>query len=136
MAKYYKFDSGLTVLYEQNKINKSTSIEISFDCGARCDDNLPGLSHFCEHMFFTGTDKLSKLEVNKRYFDFIKANAFTNFDEIIFTGSIITSKLAQYLETVQDMICNSTFTQKAVEEENFIVAESLKNQIEKLKGRL
>ena len=60
MAKYYQFDSGLVLLYEKNNINKETNINIDFDCGARCDGKLPGLSHFVEHMFFSGTDKLSK----------------------------------------------------------------------------
>ena len=125
MAKFYKFDSGLTVLYEQNKINKSTSIEVSFDCGARCDDKLPGLSHFCEHMFFTGTNTLTKQEVTKRYYDFINVNAYTTNTEIVFTGNIITNKLSQYLATVADMICNSTFKQKAVEDEQKVVVQEI-----------
>ena len=33
MAKLYKFPSGLSLIYEKNKLNKSTAIEISFDCG-------------------------------------------------------------------------------------------------------
>ena len=130
MAKYYKFDSGLILLYEKNIINKSTSLDITFDCGARCDGNLPGLSHFCEHMFFTGTDKLSKQEVSKRYIDFIKTNAYTNYTEILFTGTIITSRLAEYLEAVQDMICNSTFKKDAIEEEKKIVIQEIVRDVD------
>jgi predicted Zn-dependent peptidase len=125
MAKYYKYDSGLTLLYENNKINKSTSIDISFDCGARCDGGLAGLSHFCEHMFFTGTDKLSKQEVTKRYFDFIKTNAYTSYTDILFTGNIMTNRLGDFLVAVQDMICNSTFTKQAIEEEKKIVIQEI-----------
>ena len=125
MAKYYKFDSGLTLLYEKNIINKSTSVEILFDCGARCDGDIPGLSHFCEHMFFTGTDKLTKQDVTKRYCDFIKSNAYTNYSDITFTGSIITKRLGDYLVAVQDMICNSTFNKEAIEEEKKIVIQEI-----------
>ena len=125
MAKYYKFDSGLTLLYEQNKINKSTNIEVSFDCGARCDEKLPGLSHFCEHMFFTGTKALTKQEVTKRYYDFINVNAYTTNTEIVFTGNIITSKLSQYLSTIADMICNSTFKQNAIDDEKKVVVQEI-----------
>lgn len=125
MSKYYKFDSGLILLYEPNTINKSTSIEIGFDCGARCDGKLPGLAHFCEHMFFTGTDKLSKQEVSKRYFDFIKVNAYTSVDDIVFTGNIVTSRLPDYLKAVRDMITNSTFTATAVEEEQKVVIQEI-----------
>lgn len=125
MAKYYKFDSGLTLLYQNNKINKSTSIDISFDCGARCDGDLPGLSHFCEHMFFTGTNKLSKQEVTKRYFDFIKTNAYTSYTDILFTGTIISKRFSEYLIAVQDMICNSTFKSEAIEEEKKVVIQEI-----------
>ena len=131
MAKYYKFDSGLTLLYDSNKINNSTSIDITFDCGARCDGNLAGLSHFCEHMFFTGTDKLSKHDVTKRYFDFIKCNAFTNYSEVLFTGHIMTNRLGEYLSAVQDMICNSTFSKQAVEEEKKIVIQEITRDADK-----
>lgn len=131
MEKVYKFDSGLTLLYTSNNINNSTSVEISFDCGARCDGKLAGLSHFCEHMFFTGTDKLSKQEVSKRYFDFIKVNAYTSYTDIAFTGSIITSKLADYLSVVQDMICNSTFKQGAVDEEKKVVIQEIVRDADK-----
>ena len=125
MPKLYKFDSGLTLFYETNTVNKATSVEISFDCGARCDGEFPGLSHFCEHMFFTGTDKLSKQDVTTRYYDFIDVNAFTNNAEIAFVGTIVSGKLGQYLSTVQDMICNSTFKPKAVEEEKKIVIQEI-----------
>ena len=125
MEKVYKFNSGLILYYTNNKINNATSIEISFDCGSRCDGDIPGLSHFCEHMFFTGTDKMSKLEVSKKYFDFIKVNAYTSTDDIVFTGNIMTSKLPQYLDAVYDMICNSEFSSKAVEDEKKIVIQEI-----------
>lgn len=125
MAKYYKFDSGLTLLYERNKINQSTSLGIVFKCGSMVDGKLAGLSHFCEHMFFSGTDKLSKAEATKRYFDFINVNAFTSFKNIEFVGLIMTNKLRDYLFAVQDMICNSTFTPKAVEEEKQVVIQEI-----------
>lgn len=131
MAKLYKYDSGLTLLYENNTINKSTSVEMAFDCGSRCDGKLAGLAHFCEHMFFTGTDKLTRQEVSKRYFDFIKTNAFTSNNEIVFTGSIITARLAEYLQTVQDMICNSTFSASAVEEEKKVVVQEIVQDTDK-----
>ena len=125
MAKSYKYDTGLTLLYENNTINKSTSIQLAFDCGSRCDGKLAGLSHFCEHMFFTGTSNLTRQEVSKRYFDFIKTNAFTSGNEIVFTGSIITARLGEYLQAVQDMICNSTFSDSAVEDEKKVIIQEI-----------
>ncbi len=131
MAKYFKFDSGLVLLYKTNKINTSTSIDISFDCGSRCDGKIPGLSHFCEHMFFTGTNKLSKQESMKRYSDFVKANAYTSCYDIVFTGYIMTNKLVDYLVAVKEMICDSTFTPQAVEEEKKVVIQEIAQYADK-----
>ncbi len=135
MTKLYKFDSGLTLMYKKNTINKSTSIDISFDCGARCDGNLPGLSHFCEHMFFSGTDKLSKQEVTKRYFDFGIVNAYTSTDEVTFTASIISTKLADYLSVVQDMICDSQFDTNSIEEEKKVVIQEIVQDSDNYKSK-
>jgi predicted Zn-dependent peptidase len=92
MARYYKFYSGLTLLYDNNNINSSTSIDITFDCGARCDGEIAGLSHFCEHMFFTGTDKLSKQDVmdytNHKIFvtNLLKQEKFKQYEKNLLTN--------------------------------------------------
>lgn len=125
MAKIYKFDSGLTLLYTKNNVSKSTAVNIQFDCGARLDEHLHGLSHFCEHCFFTGTKQLDKQQVSKRYFDFIRANAYTTFSDIEFVGEIMTDKFADFLSTIADMICNSTFTQSAIEQEKKVVLQEI-----------
>lgn len=125
MKKAYKFDSGLTLLYRKNTVSKSTAVNIQFDCGARLDGDLHGLSHFCEHCFFTGTKELDKQQVSKRYFDFIRANAYTSFDDIVFVGEVITDKFAGFLSTVADMICNSTFTKSAIEQEKKVVLQEI-----------
>lgn len=131
MARYYKFDSGLVLLYEYNNINKSTGINVSFDCGSRCDGDIPGLSHFCEHMLLSGTDKLSKQECLKRYFDFVRVNLYTSRTNICFTGNIITSKIIGYLSCVQDFICNSTFKAEMVEEEKKVIAQEIATDADK-----
>ena len=131
MSKYYKYESGLTLLYEQNNINKSTGINISFDCGSRCDGKIPGLSHFCEHMLLSGTDKLSKQECLKRYFDFVRVNLYTTHKDICFTGNIITTKLANYLDCVQDVICNSTFKAQVIQEEKKVIEQEIATDADK-----
>ena len=125
MYKIFEYDNGLKLYYAKNNINKSTAVEISFDCGSRCDGDLPGLSHFCEHMFFTGTKTESKAEISKQYFDFIKVNAYTNTKEIFFTGEIFTNELKDYLNMVAKMITQSTFNSKAVEDEKKVVIQEI-----------
>ena len=125
MSKAYKFESGLTLLYQKNSINNATSIKIGFDGGARCDGELPGVAYFCERMFFTQTDKLSKQEVTKRFYDFIQVGTYTSSTETVFHGQIITSKLENFLMTVQDMICNTTISPDELDEERKLIIQSI-----------
>lgn len=125
MDKIYKFDSGLTLFYTKNDMSKSTAVKIQFDCGARFDGELHGLSHFCEHCLFTGTDKLDKQQVAKRYFDLTRVNAYTTRDDIVFVGETIADRFADYLNYVADMICNSTFTKDSIEQEKKVVLQEI-----------
>jgi len=121
----YEFENGMVLYYAKNTINSCSLIEASFDCGARCDGEIAGLAHFCEHMFFTGTKKYSKQEISKKYFDFIDVNAYTTIDDIKFSGKIFTEEMAQYLSFVAEIINDSTFTQQAVDEEKKVVVQEI-----------
>ena len=127
LAKRYKnvnLNNGAVLRYSKNKLNKITSIEILFNCGAY-KDTIPGLAHFVEHMFFTGTKTMDKQTVSKKYFDFIGSNAHTTSKNISFTGKIFTKELSNYLSTVATLITESTFTQDAVEKEKKVVCQEI-----------
>lgn len=115
---------GARLMYVKNKINKTTNVEISF-MGGSSEEKIPGLAHFVEHLFFSGTDKLSAQEVKKQYFDFSVANAYTNFRDITFMGRIFTNELEKYLSTVAMLITESTFSPKAIENEKKIVIQEI-----------
>ena len=80
---------GGKLYYVKNRINESTAVDINFDCGSRFD-TIPGLAHFTEHMFFTGTEKYTKEDIAKKYFNFIDVNAGTSTRYINFNGQIFT----------------------------------------------
>ena len=122
--KQFNLPFGARLMYVKNKINKTTNVEISF-MGGSSEEKIPGLAHFTEHMFFSGTDKLSAQEVKKQYFNFSVANAYTNFREIIFLGRIFTNELEKYLSTVAMMITETTFSPKAIENEKKIVIQEI-----------
>ena len=124
---------GGKLYYVKNTINESTAVDINFDCGSRYDW-VPGLAHFTEHMFFTGTDKLNKEEIAKKYFDFIDVNAGTSIRYINFNGQIFTKELADYLSTVAMMITESTFSQENVEKEIPVVQQEIARQKDKYKS--
>lgn len=132
--KTEKLASGATLYYVKNNISKTSVAEISFACGARCD-KIPGLAHFTEHMFFTGTDKLTKEEVTKKYFDFINANAFTSTTDICFTGNVLTREFGDYLSTIAMLINESTFSQQSVDKEVGVVQQEIARNKDKFQSK-
>ncbi len=115
---------GARLMYVKNKTNKSTNVDISF-LGGASKEKIPGLAHFVEHMFFSGTDKLSAQEVKKEYFKFSVSNAFTTFKEIRFIGRIFTNELKDFFSTVAMILTESNFSAKAIEEEKKVVLQEI-----------
>ncbi len=123
---------GGKLYYVKNTINESTAVDINFDCGSRFDW-IPGLAHFTEHMFFTGTKNLTKEDIAKKYFDFIEVNAGTSTRYINFNGQVFTKEFKDYLSTVAMMITESTFSQENVDKEIPVVQQEIARQKDKFK---
>ncbi len=124
--KKLKLKNGATLYYAKNNITNISSVELRFNCGSQCDPkNKAGLAHFVEHMFFTGTDKLSKQEVWQKYFNFIRVNAYTNTRAVYFQGDVFNEELTNYLDMVTQMITHSTFTDEAIEKEKEVVKQEI-----------
>lgn len=134
MKKYLeiKLKNGAVLRYVKNRLNKITMIDIGFDCGSRCE-SVPGLAHFTEHMFFSGTKTLNKEEISKLYFDFIGTNAHTSYKGIHFTGTVFTKELKKYLQTVAMQITESPFTQSSVDKEVKVVQQEVAKYKDKYK---
>ncbi len=128
-----KLNNGGKLHYVKNKINKATYVDVLFNCGARCD-TISGLAHFVEHMFFSGTKSLNKFQVSQKYKSFVSTNAYTNLREIAFTGTIFTNELKDYFSTIATLICESTFTQEAVDKERKIINQEIAEYEDKHEG--
>lgn len=128
--KSIKLNNGGKLFYVKNNVNKSTSVEISFDCGSRCD-TIPGLAHFVEHMFFSGTKKFSRSEINKKYFNFIGSNAYTNSGLVAFDANLFTKEFNEYVKTVAMLITESTFKQKEIDKECGIIKQEIARKKDK-----
>lgn len=126
MGKYKQISlsKGAKLYYVKNNISKSTMVRICFDCGSRCD-TIPGLAHFTEHMFFTGTKTMTRDEINKKYFDFIGSNAATTSGDIYFDANLFTKEFEEYIKTVATMITESTFKQKEIDKECGIIQQEI-----------
>ena len=131
--KQVELPNGGKLYYVKNLINNSTVVDINFDCGSRCN-KIEGLAHFTEHMFFTGTDKMTKEDIAKKYFDFIDVNAATSLRYIYFNGQLFTKEFADYLSTVAMMITESTFSEENVEKEKPVVLQEIARKKDKFKS--
>ncbi len=132
MNKFKKFvtPDGVNICYVKNSISKVTLVDVLFNCGARCD-TIPGLAHFTEHMFLSGTKDLTKEQITKKYFDLVNVDMYTNAMEIIFSGSVFTNEFANFLSTVATMITESPFAQSAVNKEIGIVQQEIARYADK-----
>lgn len=116
---------GGQLIYAKNNRTKSNIIKIEFECGSRCDGELAGLSHFTEHMFFTGTKNMTRADVVKKYFDFVDVNAATSHKFIDFTADIMNDEVKSYFETVSILINESTFEEKEIESERKVINQEI-----------
>jgi len=130
--KQTNLPNGAKLYYVKNRINESTTVDLNFDSGSRCDW-IPGLAHFTEHMFFTGTKELTKEDIAKKYFDFISVNAGTSTRYINFNGQVFTREFADYLKTVATMITESTFSDENIQKEIPVVQQEIARQKDKFK---
>jgi len=126
MNKYKQMNlpNGAKLYYVKNDISRTTMVDVAFNCGSRCD-TIPGLAHFVEHMFFTGTKKYDKKAITKKYFDFINVNACTSNKKIYFNGNVFTKEFKDYLNTVAEMITNSLFSETMVKDECKVISQEI-----------
>ena len=126
MKKYKQIDilNGAKLYYLKNNLTRTTMTNVLFYSGSRCD-TIPGLAHFAEHMFFTGTKKMDKKAITKKYFEFINTNACTSLSSIYFTGNVFTKEFEGYLNTVAEMVSESTFSEKSVKDECKVISQEI-----------
>ena len=107
-----KLDNGLTYYIRQNaEPAKRAELWLAVNAGSVMeDDNQKGLAHFLEHMLFKGTQRFP----SQALLDFLQSigmkfgpdiNAYTSFDETVYTLQIPTDKEADFskaLDVLQD----------------------------------
>ena len=126
MEKYYQsnLSDGAKLYYIKNTISKTTNVKIGFECGARVEP-IPGLAHFCEHLFFCGTKNLTSEQVKQKYYKFIDVNAYTSESEIVFVGNVFTKEFTDYVKMVAEIITESTFTPNSIKKELPVIKQEI-----------
>lgn len=127
MYKTYTLKNGLRVVTEKIEHLNSISVGIMVQNGSRNEtQELNGISHFIEHMFFKGTDK----RTSKKIVEDIEnvggqINAFTSKEATCYYIKALNTHLDLSLDVLSDMILNSKFDPEEIEKEKGVVIEEI-----------
>ena len=116
------------------KESQIMAINLGFRTGSMKDPmGKKGLSHFLEHMLFTGTTNRCHTQLNAD-FEFLggDVNAFTDLTQIIFSVSALTDEMEPALDLLSDIIQNTVFIQTETEREKQVILSEYKEGLEDL----
>lgn len=121
------FPSGLRLVYKQIPSVRSVGISVLTAVGSNNEsEELNGISHYIEHVFFKGTAKRSSFEIVE-YIDGIGAqiNAYTSKQNTCFYTLSVDDKAENCAEALSDILFNSLFDEKELEKEKGVVLEEI-----------
>jgi zinc protease len=117
--------NGLTVITRTNNGPPVVSINFFVNTGSiNENDNNAGISHFCEHMFFRGTEAMNNVEMKTAIENLGGTfNAETSKDMTRFYVNIPSEYGIEALEIYCDALRNAGYDKEQVESERKIVLE-------------
>jgi len=120
--------NGLRIVLENIPSVRSVTIGIWVKTGSRNEtEDLNGVSHFLEHMFFKGTKTRSPQDIAEA-FDAIggQVNAFTSKEYTCFYAKVMDTHKEKALEILADMFFNSSFDEEEMAREKKVVLEEIR----------
>jgi len=129
--KVINYPNGLRVIVDTIAGLKSVSSGIWVGVGsAKETPEINGLSHFAEHMFFKGTDKLSPFEVADSFESLgASVNAFTGKGATCYYIKSIDENFDKCFETLSHIFFDSTFLPEELDKERNVILEEI-NMVE------
>lgn len=127
MFNLYTLKNGLRVVTEKIEHGNSISIGIMIQNGSRNESQeLNGISHFIEHMFFKGTDKRNFKEIVTEVENVGgQINAFTSKEATCYYIKALHTHLDLAVDILSDMILNSKFDPEDIKREQSVVVEEI-----------
>jgi len=122
-----KLSNGMVVLMEKRDV-PVVSFSITNRLGAAFEESeIKGISHFVEHLVFTGTktrthEDISR-EVEKKGG---MLNAFTSHEATSFLFKLPAEHLFSGIDIISDMLLNPLFDEKKFEKEKKVILEEIK----------
>jgi len=119
LIEKYELTNGVRIVSEKMETVRSVAIGIWIKNGSRNEsEDVNGISHFLEHMFFKGTTRRSAKDIAES-FDRIggQVNAFTSKEYTCIYTKVLDTHASYALEILADMFFNSTFDEKELVKE-------------------
>jgi predicted Zn-dependent peptidase len=127
MIKTGRLPCGVRTVYEKIEEAQSACIGIWVGAGSYCEgEDVKGISHYIEHMFFKGTEKRTAMQIAQDT-DKIGAhiNAFTSKEATCYHIKALTDQFPAAVDILLDMLCNSLFDPKEMKKERGVILEEM-----------
>lgn len=105
---------------------KAVTILVLIGAGSRYEhEEIRGISHFLEHMFFKGADRFKDTKEVSEAIDSVGGvfNAFTGKEYAGYFVKVASESIAVAADVLSDMLINSKFVQVEIEKERGVILE-------------
>jgi predicted Zn-dependent peptidase len=121
--------NGIRVVSETLPKSRSVSIGVWVKVGSRHEpQELGGVSHFIEHMFFKGTAKRTAKDIAIEM-DSLggEMNAFTSQETTTYYAKVVDEHLPIAIDILSDILLGSKFDPREMEKERKVILEEIKS---------
>jgi len=128
MYKKSVFDNGLKVIIAPMKGTRAVTVLILIGIGSRYEsEQLNGITHFLEHMFFKGTNKRPSAKIISETIDKVggELNAYTSEESTGFFIHSASPHLELSLDVLSDMLLNPKLEKEEIEKEKGVILEEI-----------
>lgn len=122
----YTLANGLRVIHLQQQ-SEVVYCGYAVKAGARNEAlTEEGLAHFCEHLAFKGTTRLSSMQIiNSLERVGGELNAYTAKEETVYYSSILKQYFNRAVETLTEMVFHSTYPQEEIEKDREVICDEI-----------
>jgi len=126
MHKKTTLDNGLRVITQKLDGTKAVTILVLCGAGSRYEkQELRGISHFLEHMFFKGADKYPNSKAVSEAIDGVGGvfNAFTGKEYAGYFVKVASEHASLAADVLSDMLIHAKFAPKEIKKERGVILE-------------
>jgi predicted Zn-dependent peptidase len=121
--------NGIKVITESIPTYHTVAVGVCGNFGSRDEtDNLSGITHLIEHLFFKGTKTRTPRDIAREIEQFGgMINAFTGREHICIISRIIDTHLDTAVELISDLILNSTISTESILKEKQVIYSEIQS---------